>query len=70
MARRNPAVCMLARYAPSNPHIDLVLSGPRKREQLKQNFTALGQGPLTPEELSWVREYGRMDKAGKKLDYV
>ena len=35
-----------------------------------QNFTAIRQGPLSPEELSWVREYGRLVKARKKLDYV
>jgi hypothetical protein len=33
-----------------------------------QNFAALRQGPLTPEELNWVLEYGRLVKNRKKLD--
>jgi aryl-alcohol dehydrogenase-like predicted oxidoreductase len=63
-----PELCY--RFALTNPHVHLVLTGPATREQLKQNFAALRQGPLTSEELSWVREYGRMVKSRKRLDYV
>jgi aryl-alcohol dehydrogenase-like predicted oxidoreductase len=63
-----PELCY--RFALTNPHVHLVLTGPANREQLKQNFAALQQGPLTSEELSWVREYGRMVKSRKRLDYV
>jgi aryl-alcohol dehydrogenase-like predicted oxidoreductase len=63
-----PELCY--RFALTNPHVHLVLTGPVNREQLKQNFAALRQGPLSPEELSWVREYGRLVKSRKKLDYV
>ena len=63
-----PELCY--RFALTNPHVHLVLTGPGNRDQLKQNFVALRQGPLTPEELRWVREYGRLVKNRKKLDYV
>lgn len=63
-----PELCY--RFALTNPHVHVVLTGPGNREQLKQNFAALQQGPLTPEELSWVREYGRLVKLRKKLDYL
>lgn len=63
-----PELCY--RFALSNPHVHLVLTGPQNRQQLEQNFNALQQGALTPEELSWVREYGRVVKAKKKLDYI
>jgi len=63
-----PELCY--RFALTNPHVHLVLTGPGNRDQLKQNFVALRQGPLKPEELSWVREYGRLVKNRKKLDYV
>jgi predicted aldo/keto reductase-like oxidoreductase len=63
-----PELCY--RFALTNPYVHLVLTSPGNREQLKQNFAALRQGPLTPEELTWVREYGRLVKNRKKLDYV
>ncbi len=63
-----PELCY--RFVLSNPHVHLVLTGPQNREQLQQNFAALEQGPLSPEEMQSVREYGQMVKARKKLDYL
>jgi aryl-alcohol dehydrogenase-like predicted oxidoreductase len=63
-----PELCY--RFALTNPHVHLVLTCPANREQLKQNLMALQQGPLTPEELDWVRQYGRLVKNKKKLDYL
>lgn len=63
-----PELCY--RFALTNPHVHVVLTGPGNREQLKQNFAALQQGPLTLEELNWVREYGRLVKSRKKIDYL
>ncbi len=63
-----PELCY--RFVLTNPHVHLVLTGPQNRQQLEQNFAALEQGPLTPEELNWVREYGQMVKAKKKLDFL
>ena len=63
-----PELCY--RFVLTNPHVHLVLTGPKNREQLQQNFNAIQQGPLSPEELQWVRQYGKLVKAKKKLDYV
>ena len=63
-----PELCY--RFALTNPHVHLVLTGPGNREQLKQNFAALQQGPLSPEELIWISQYGRLVKDRKRLDYV
>jgi len=63
-----PELCY--RFVLTNPHVHLVLTGPKNREQLKQNFSALEQGPLSAEEEKWVREYGKRVKARKKFDYL
>lgn len=63
-----PEICY--RFVLSNPHVHLVLTGPKNREQLMGNFRAMGQGALTSQELDWVRQYGKIIKARKRLDYV
>lgn len=63
-----PELCY--RFVLSNPHVHLVLTGPKNREQLKVNLTAIKQGPLTPEELSWIREYGQLIRTKKRFDYM
>jgi len=30
----------------------------------------VSQGPLTPEELDWVRDYGKRVRSKKRMDYV
>lgn len=63
-----PELCY--RFVLSSPCVHLALTGPASRLQLMKNFRAVAQGPLTPEELDWVREYGRQVKARKRLDYI
>ena len=63
-----PELCY--RFVLSNPHVHVVLNGPRNREQLRENLEAVRRGPLPPEEMDWVREYGRQVKALKKFDFV
>lgn len=49
------------RFCLSNPHVDLVLTGPENRRQLKENFTNLRtKGPLSEEENRWVRNFGQV----------
>jgi len=49
------------RFCLSNPHVDLVLTGPKSGEQLKENLQGLrGRGPLSEEEMGWVREFGQI----------
>jgi len=63
-----PELCY--RFVLSNPHVHLVLTGPRNREQLMANLSALQQGPLTSEELSWIRQYGKLIRSKKRFDYI
>jgi aryl-alcohol dehydrogenase-like predicted oxidoreductase len=64
----SPELCY--RFVLSNPNVHVVLTGPQNREQLRQNLAAIRQGPLTPDEMDWVRRYGQLVKAKKRLDYV
>ena len=63
-----PELCY--RFVLSNPHVHLVLTGPKNREQLMMNFSAMQQGTLTPEELNWIREYGNLIRSKKRFDYI
>ena len=58
------------RFCLSNPHVHSVYTGPKNRAQLDANLDALEQGPLSPEEDAWVREYGRQVKAKKKIPFM
>ena len=64
----SPELCY--RFVLSNPNVHVVLTGPRNREQLRQNLDAIKQGPLEPDEMNWIRQYGRLFKSKKRLDYV
>jgi len=63
-----PELCY--RFVLSNSHVHLVLTGPKNREQLMMNFRAIQQGALTPQELDWIRQYGKLIKSKRKFDYI
>jgi len=63
-----PELCY--RFVLSNPHVHLVLTGPKNREQLMMNLRAMKQGALTPEELDWIRQYGKRIRSKKRFDYI
>ena len=63
-----PELCY--RFVLSNPHVHLVLTGPKNREQLMMNFRAMRQGILTQEELNWIRQYGILIRSKKRFDYI
>jgi len=63
-----PELCY--RFVLSNPHVHLVLTGPKNREQLMMNFRAMQQGALTREELNWIRQYGQLIRSKKRFDYI
>jgi aryl-alcohol dehydrogenase-like predicted oxidoreductase len=48
------------RFQLSNPHVDVALTGPATRAQLEENLAALDEGPLSPDEDRWMREYGQL----------
>ena len=58
------------RFVLSSPEVHVVLTGPADRAQLDANLAALDQGPLSAEQLQWVRAYGRKIKARKRIPYL
>jgi aryl-alcohol dehydrogenase-like predicted oxidoreductase len=49
------------RFCLSNPHVDIVLTGPKNRQQLQENLSNLREkGPLSEEENGWIRDYGQI----------
>ena len=48
------------RFCLSNPHVDLVLTGPKNRRELQENLSNLQEkGPLSEEENRWIRDFGQ-----------
>jgi predicted aldo/keto reductase-like oxidoreductase len=49
------------RFCLDNPHVDLVLTGPKNRLQLEENLRCLKEnGPLSEEEKRWISDFGQM----------
>lgn len=64
----SPELCY--RFVLSNPQVHIVLTGPQNRDQLQKNMEAIRQGPLSPEEIAWIKRYGELVRRKKRLDYV
>ncbi len=58
------------RFVLTNPHVHVVLTGPQNRDQLRQNLAALHLGPLSVDEMAWVRQYGQLVRTRKTMDYI
>jgi aryl-alcohol dehydrogenase-like predicted oxidoreductase len=48
------------RFCLSNNNVNVVLSGPKNKEQYEENIKAIEKGPLTDEEMKWMREFGKV----------
>jgi aryl-alcohol dehydrogenase-like predicted oxidoreductase len=46
------------RFCLTNPHVDVVLCGPRNVVELRENLAAIDKGPLSPGEMTFLREFG------------
>jgi len=46
------------RFVLSNPSVDVVITGPSKAAQLKENLNEIKKGPLNAGELEWMRRIG------------
>jgi len=46
------------RFALSNPSVDMVLCGPKNREQMQEALCALDAGPLAPDEMKRLQRIG------------
>ena len=47
------------RFCLSSPEVDVVLTGPRNAAELRDNLAAVEKGPLTPDEMAWMRSLGQ-----------
>jgi aryl-alcohol dehydrogenase-like predicted oxidoreductase len=47
------------RFCLSHPDVDAVLCGPRDRAELDEALAALDRGPMSADELAWMRRIGR-----------
>ncbi|HUL59059.1 MAG TPA: aldo/keto reductase [Anaeromyxobacteraceae bacterium] len=47
------------RFCLSSQEVDVVLTGPRNAAELRDNLAAVEKGPLTPDEMAWMRSLGQ-----------
>jgi aryl-alcohol dehydrogenase-like predicted oxidoreductase len=55
---RTPTAVDCYRFVLSNPDVDVCLTGPATTEQMEFNLKALELGPLSGEEMQWMRKVG------------
>ena len=55
-----PTAGQCYRFVLSNPHVHVCLTAPQNRRQLQENIAALDQGPLSPDDLNFMQQYGDM----------
>ena len=53
-----PPASLAYRFVLSSPHVDVCLTAPRSERELRQNLSALAEGPLAPDEVATMREFG------------
>lgn len=46
------------RFVMSNPSVDVCITGPKNMDETKEALRALERGPMTPDELGWMRRVG------------
>lgn len=53
-----PTAGQAYRFVLANPHVDVCLTAPRNERELMENLSAARQGPLSDEEMAFMRAYG------------
>jgi aryl-alcohol dehydrogenase-like predicted oxidoreductase len=56
---RVPTAGECYRFCLTSPHIDIVLAGPRSAEEMREDLAAVDKGPLSHEEMVFMRDFGR-----------
>jgi aryl-alcohol dehydrogenase-like predicted oxidoreductase len=59
------------RFCLSNPHVDVVLTGPKNSRQLQENLQSVRErGPLSQEEMHWISKFGQVvHKASSRFTF-
>jgi aryl-alcohol dehydrogenase-like predicted oxidoreductase len=47
------------RFCLSSPHVEVCLTGPASTAQLDENVAAIDKGPLSEDEATWMRSFGK-----------
>ncbi len=55
-----PDAGLCYRFVLSNPHVHVCLTAPSNKKQLEENIAALKAGPLSADEMDFMREFGDM----------
>ena len=55
---RIPTAAMCYRFVLSNQHVDVCMTAPSNGKHLEENLAAIQQGPLSDEEMRFMREFG------------
>jgi len=55
---RRPTAGDCYRFVLSNPNVDVVITGPSNRNQMMDNLAEMKKGPMSAEELQWMRRIG------------
>ncbi len=66
---RRPTAGDCYRFVLTNPYVDVVITAPRKAGQMDENLRDVTKGPMTDEEMAWMRRIGDYvygPKGGKK----
>jgi predicted aldo/keto reductase-like oxidoreductase len=53
----------------SNPSVDVCMTGPKTLDEMREALTTLDRGPMTEEELAWMRTVGDRVR-GRKMPWV
>jgi aryl-alcohol dehydrogenase-like predicted oxidoreductase len=53
-----PSAALAYRFVLSNPNVDVCLTAPRTMRELEENLAALRAGPLTEQEMEYMRRFG------------
>lgn len=71
---KTPSASDCYRFALSNPHVDAVITGPRNREELDEALLSIERGPMSEEELAWMRRVGKWirdaDSRGRAMSII
>jgi aryl-alcohol dehydrogenase-like predicted oxidoreductase len=54
------------RFVLSNPHVDVCLMAPSSVRQCKDNLSAVRTGPLSEDDMSFMRQFGDVVHGGKR----
>ncbi|MFO0567871.1 MAG: aldo/keto reductase [Polyangiaceae bacterium] len=55
---KTPTAADCYRFAMSHPHADVAMSGPANAEQMREALRAYDLGPMSEDELAWMRRVG------------